>query len=140
MVLLCAVASMSHSCLELGQTLYDAGDLAFIINAGPMIEPMTKHEYHKKLKRLPYGLFGHAGQQEDAKNVHAGLGSTAKGILGRLSQAMGSQTQPFSTHMYSMAGNQKSTEGWERHSPDILANTVEGECWTLACMACTLCL
>jgi len=107
------------------RTLYNDGDALFVANTGPMVEHMDKAQYQAGAKRVPYGLFGHAGQQEDAKSVHSGKGSTAHGILGRISKAMASHTTPYATNLYSMHGNQKSTDGGLTPA-DILAATAAG--------------
>jgi hypothetical protein len=107
----------SHSHL-ICQALYDAGDALFVTNVGAMVEPTTKLQYQKGQTKTPYGLFGHAGQQEDAKSCHSGKGSTAHGILGRITKALGRQA--FASNLYSTKGNQKSLEGGK--PPDILTS------------------
>ena len=47
------------------QQMYEAGDLAFIANAGTLIEPISNYaDYQSGLKNLPLGLFSHADQIE----------------------------------------------------------------------------
>ncbi len=49
---------------ELGklQTLYDAGELAFVCNVGTLVQPTTLAEYENRVARLPLGLFSHSDQ------------------------------------------------------------------------------
>lgn len=44
------------------QQLFDAGDLAFVANAGPLAEPTSRAAYDSGSVRLPLGLFSHADQ------------------------------------------------------------------------------
>ncbi len=47
------------------QQMYEAGDLAFIANAGTLIEPINNYaDYQSGLKKLPLGLFSHSDQIE----------------------------------------------------------------------------
>lgn len=44
------------------QTLYDAGNLAFIANVGTLVEPTTLAQFQARSVDLPLGLFSHADQ------------------------------------------------------------------------------
>ena len=46
-------------------SMYEAGDLAFIANAGTLVEPLANvTEYRSTLKKKPLGLFSHSDQIE----------------------------------------------------------------------------
>ena len=45
------------------KTLFDAGELAFLANIGPLVEPVTKNDVNRRLKRLPAYLYSHNDQQ-----------------------------------------------------------------------------
>ncbi|GAA5070820.1 DUF1501 domain-containing protein [Lysobacter panacisoli] len=44
--------------------LFDAGELAFLANIGPLVEPLTKDDVTRRLKRLPPYLYSHNDQQK----------------------------------------------------------------------------
>lgn len=50
------------ACPEL-QTLFEAGNLAFLCNVGTLVEPITRAEYKAGSKRKPPQLFSHNDQQ-----------------------------------------------------------------------------
>ena len=45
------------------QTLFDAGDAAFVANVGTLVEPTTLDQYRSRSVNLPLGLFSHSDQQ-----------------------------------------------------------------------------
>jgi uncharacterized protein (DUF1501 family) len=51
-----------HPSLVRMQTLFDTGKLAFISNAGSLVEPVTKAQYNSGTHPLPLGLYSHADQ------------------------------------------------------------------------------
>lgn len=51
-----------HPGLAEVRDLFDAGDLAFIANVGPLAEPTDRSGYDSGTARLPLGLFSHADQ------------------------------------------------------------------------------
>ena len=59
------------------QTLFNAGDLAFIANIGPLAEPTTRAAYDAGTASLPLGLFSHSDQI-------AVWQTSAAGVRGRL--------------------------------------------------------
>lgn len=46
------------------QSLFEAGQAAFVCNVGTLIEPVSKDDYDNNLKRLPLGLYSHSDQAE----------------------------------------------------------------------------
>jgi|EP01049_Picozoa_sp_SAG25_P000064 uncharacterized protein (DUF1501 family) len=105
----CDIFGVHHK-FPLFQTLFNAGDLAWVANMGSLIEPVSKLEIKKKLKRVPRQLFSHNTQTEQAQSVHPqNLG--AKGILGRLVDVLTTQSNPYRTGMFSIAGKAKAVEG-----------------------------
>ena len=91
--------------------LYNAGDAAFLANVGALVEPLTRTQYAANAKKYPSSLFAHNVQQTTAKTVHAGSKKKAKGILGRMVEALNGQPQPFATSSYSMSGVQAILDG-----------------------------
>jgi cullin-associated NEDD8-dissociated protein 1 len=93
------------------QQMYAAGDAAFVANVGTLVEPLDRVQYAKKLKSSPASLFAHNAQQQTAKTVHAGTKKKAKGILGRIAEALTHQPQPYAAAAYSMSGIQAIFDG-----------------------------
>ncbi len=78
-----------HPSLSGIQPLFDAGDVAFIANAGTLVEPTTKTQYQNGSANLPLGLFSHLDQynhwQSGRPNVR-----TNKGWGGRIADLLSS--------------------------------------------------
>eukprot|EP01043_Picozoa_sp_COSAG02_P000106 COSAG02_NODE_2_length_75708_cov_87.013953_9_plen_2901_part_00 len=106
----CNTFGMHHKLVNLKQ-MWDAGDLSFYANVGCMIEPLTKDEYRAKTKRIPSNLGSHAHQTQTAQSVWASY-SGAKGILGRMVDALMSQDNAYRSASYSIWGNQKAVHGY----------------------------
>jgi uncharacterized protein (DUF1501 family) len=51
-----------HSSMPAVQTLFNQGRLAFVANAGVLVEPVTKAQYLARLRKLPPQLFSHNDQ------------------------------------------------------------------------------
>jgi uncharacterized protein (DUF1501 family) len=51
-----------HSSMPAVQGLYNQGRLAFVANAGVLVEPVTKAQYLARLRKLPPQLFSHNDQ------------------------------------------------------------------------------
>ncbi|MEN9283549.1 MAG: hypothetical protein RLZZ179_1042 [Verrucomicrobiota bacterium] len=51
-----------HNSMPAVQSLFAQGKLAFVANAGVLVEPVTKAQYLAKLKRMPPQLFSHNDQ------------------------------------------------------------------------------
>ena len=82
---------------------YNAGDAAWIANMGSLVEPVTKQEYKDKSKALPPSLFAHNVMQKSIATMHPQF-SSASGVLGRMTKSMTSQSDPYRSALYSMAG------------------------------------
>ena len=110
-----------HHKMPSTKQMYEDGDVAFIANMGSLIEPLTKEEYFAKTKRIPSLLFGHANGRKQSQNMNA-----EKGILGRMVDALRSQSSPFKAAHYSIAGNPFAISG--RTPPNYVSWTrgVEG--------------
>merc|ERR1711871_1562254 len=83
--------------------LYDSGDLAFMANVGPMVEPYVKGAVRF---RRPKALYSHNSQAAAAQAVHSvsrGGAVEIQGILNRLGNALQKQEQPFASNVYSIA-------------------------------------
>jgi uncharacterized protein (DUF1501 family) len=87
------ITPLGSPSLELGlhpnlpnlQSLFESGKAAFVTNVGTLIEPVTKDEYDRELKRLPLGLYSHSDQVEqwhtsrpDIRSPHGWGGRTAE--------------------------------------------------------------
>ncbi|MEI7774062.1 MAG: DUF1501 domain-containing protein [Verrucomicrobiota bacterium] len=46
------------------QSLFEAGQAAFVANVGTLTEPLTKVQYNGTARHLPLGLYSHSDQQE----------------------------------------------------------------------------
>lgn len=80
------------------------GRLAIVSNVGPLIEPLTKEEYNRKLKRIPAKLFSHNDQQ-NTWQAFAPEGASV-GWGGRLADAIASDNGAASMFTaISSAGN-----------------------------------
>ena len=86
--------------------MYEGGEVAFIANMGSLIEPLTKEEYHAKTKRIPRQLFGHANGRKQSQMINA-----EQGILGRMVDALRSQSTPLKSAVYSMYNNPFAISG-----------------------------
>ena len=90
--------------------LYDDGDMLFVANIGNLREPTTAATYLDGSAILPHALFSHTTQSRQAQNVHAQL-LTAKGVLGRMAEALTMGDAPYALKVFSIAGNHKSVQG-----------------------------
>src|SRR5579864_5259874 len=52
-----------HPNLTEVQALYNSGNLAFMANVGPLVQPLTRAQYMQKTLTIPANLFSHADQQ-----------------------------------------------------------------------------
>ena len=91
------------------KTIYDDRDALFIANIGSLLEPVTAQQYQDKSVEIPPGLFSHSDQTTQAKTVHP-QELSAKGVLGRLVDALSTQPSPFRARAYSIWGNDKIIE------------------------------
>lgn len=65
------------------QSLFESGQLAFVANVGPLIQPTTKDQYLNRSVQLPPQLFSHNDQQ-DQWNSLRGRRSSDTGWAGRM--------------------------------------------------------
>ena len=108
-----------HKSLDFVHELYQQGDASFVANIGSLIEPVDRVSYFDGSKQLPPQIFAHNMGQKAAQNLHPQVGSS-KGVLGRMLDAVSSQTAAYSGGAYSISGNKKILEG-EKHAPDIIS-------------------
>jgi cullin-associated NEDD8-dissociated protein 1 len=99
-----------HPALKNIQDMYNKGDAVAVANVGSLVVPLTPDEYKKKTKPRPPGLFSHNVQQRVMHSVHAQY-QAAKGVLGRMVDAVVQQVTPFSSSVFSLIGNVKTVEG-----------------------------
>jgi uncharacterized protein (DUF1501 family) len=86
--------------------MYDDGEVSFIANMGSLFEPVTAEEMRFNTKRVPKGLFGHANGRKQAQNTNA-----PKGILGRITDALMTQENPYKSSVYSIYLNPFAVAG-----------------------------
>jgi uncharacterized protein (DUF1501 family) len=71
-------------------TLFQNGQLAVVVNVGPLIQPTTKIQYQQNTVTLPPQLFSHNDQQ-DQWNSLKGHALLKSGWAGRIADALNSQ-------------------------------------------------
>ena len=82
-----------------------------LANVGNLVEPIAdRNEFDAKTKRRPSSLYAHNVQQSHSESVNAGAFKT-KGVIGRMVEALSSQSNPYRVASYSLSGNRKITEG-----------------------------
>lgn len=86
--------------------LFDRGELAFLANVGPLVEPVTKADVISQLKRLPTNLYSHNDQQRLWMRGHADNPSPTGwgGLLSDYMEASNTGLQVLSPSI-SIAGN-----------------------------------
>jgi hypothetical protein len=84
---------------------------------GVQVSPLTKADFNNKVPAVPKSLFAHNTQQTAAQSVHSQNTAlaAAKGVLGRIVDALRTLPEPLSAHAYSISGNMKMVEGCARH-------------------------
>ena len=97
-----------HEDMPFLQQLYNDGDASFVANIGPLVEPVTKQEFFKRSKEMPPSLYAHNSQRKCTQSVIA-QDPSAKGVLGRLRDALAAQGLPSAA--YSASGNSLAVEG-----------------------------
>lgn len=104
------IGSQNHLGLK---SLFDSGQLAFVCNAGPLVEPINKSEYNSGSKPKPAQLFSH----NDQENFwHLGFADNTlplsrTGWGGRLSQAVGMSLANGLSPSISIAGQSRFLVG-----------------------------
>ena len=96
-----------HHHLPFLQTLYDAGNLAFVSNVGTLIEPTTLSQYNAGTVLTPVGLFSHADEQVHWQTLVPQVrGAGPKGWAGRVADLMTEANNGGSVGMnISLSGN-----------------------------------
>lgn len=97
-----------HPALTGVRNMFASRRLAIVSNVGPLVEPMTKDEYVRKLKRRPMKLFSHNDQQ-NTWQTFAPEGTTT-GWGGRMADMIASSQNSLFTSV-STAGNAPWTAG-----------------------------
>ena len=108
-----------HPKLEFLRELYQDGDAAFIANIGSLVEPLTGASFTDKSGRTPPQPFAHNVAQQSARTVHP-QHSGAKGVLGRMLDALSSQAPPHRIGAFSIGRNGQILES-EGRAPDIIS-------------------
>lgn len=86
------------------QSLYQSGELAFVCNAGTLVQPTTLPEFENRSAQLPLGLFSHADQQMHWQTSTPDK-RDSKGWLGRMADVLHSINEAPKTSMnISLAG------------------------------------
>jgi cullin-associated NEDD8-dissociated protein 1 len=102
-----------HPKLKFLKRAYDEGDAAWVANVGALVEPTSPQQFKDKSTKLPPSIGAHNVQQRCLQNLHA-QSTSAKGVLGRAMSALtaeGNNHAPYSTELFSLAGNVKFLEG-----------------------------
>ncbi len=100
-----------HPALPLVQSLYAANEAAFLANVGALVHPITKQQYLDKSVETPPSLFAHNIQVRCTQSLHA-QHSTAKGVLGRIADALADAGgAAYRTAAYSLDGIKKMLDG-----------------------------
>ncbi len=86
--------------------LFDAGELAFLANVGPLAVPLTKEDVTKRLKTLPPYLYSHNDQQKLWMRGHTNRGGVTGwgGLLGDRVEASNTGLQSLPPSI-SISGN-----------------------------------
>ena len=77
-----------HESLAPVAPLFDAGELAWVVNAGSLAEPTTPEAIRSGTARLPLGLYSHSDQIEQWQTSLADVRSSA-GVGGRIADLLG---------------------------------------------------
>ncbi len=72
-----------HPAMGRIQTLFEAGNAAFVTNVGPLIEPTTRDQYYNGSVTLPPQLFSHNDQQDQWTSLRGNMPSKT-GWAGRM--------------------------------------------------------
>ena len=72
-----------HPAMGAVQTLFEAGNAAFVANLGPLVEPTSKTQYQNKSVVLPTQLFSHNDQQSQWHSLK-GADTSKTGWAGRI--------------------------------------------------------
>jgi uncharacterized protein (DUF1501 family) len=69
------------------QGLFEAGEAAFVANAGPLVEPTSKAQYQSASVQLPAQLFSHNDQQDQWHSLK-GKSTSSTGWAGRIADSI----------------------------------------------------
>jgi uncharacterized protein (DUF1501 family)/uncharacterized protein (DUF1800 family) len=109
--------------------LYEDGDASIFANIGNLIEPIAgRDEFKSKIKEIPRSLYSHEHQQTASRTLTPQRMS-AKGILGRMVDALaqqeeGSSNIPYKTSAYSITKNTEMLRGDQR--PPLTLDRTQG--------------
>jgi uncharacterized protein (DUF1501 family) len=76
-----------HPAMGSIQSLFQAGNAAFVTNVGPLIEPTTRDQYFNRSVLLPPQLFSHNDQQDQWTSLRGNVPSKT-GWAGRIADLM----------------------------------------------------
>ena len=95
-----------HEALAPLAPLFDDGELAWVVNAGSLVEPTTPEGVAAGTARLPLGLYSHADQIEQWQTSLADARSGA-GVGGRIADLLGdvNPTSPISMNVSTSGTN-----------------------------------
>lgn len=99
-----------HSSLLNIRNLYASGDASWVANIGPLVTPLNKTEFEAGSKPVPISLFAHNIQTVLTQTVFA-QDASAGGVLGRIGDALNTQSGKEIFHGYSISGTPKILEG-----------------------------
>ncbi|MEE4297943.1 MAG: DUF1501 domain-containing protein [Pseudomonadales bacterium] len=95
-----------HEALAPLAPLFDEGELAWVVNAGSLVEPTTPQAVQAGTARLPLGLYSHADQIEQWQTSLADARSGV-GVGGRIADLLGdvNPTSPISMNVSTSGTN-----------------------------------
>jgi uncharacterized protein (DUF1501 family) len=97
-----------HPKLTALQQSYADGDVSFLANVGPLVEPVTKEGWYSGEAKLPKSLFAHNVQQRTVQSVEP-EDAVGTGVLGRISDQL--TAQGYAMGSYSVTGNSHALLG-----------------------------
>ncbi len=100
-----------HPAMAATQSLFNAGNAAFVTNVGPLVEPTTRDQYFNGSVTLPPQLFSHNDQQDQWASLRGNVPSKT-GWAGRIAdlirsgvaeQQMATNASLFGTNLFQSA-------------------------------------
>lgn len=108
-----------HPALTDLQTLWDAGQMAVLLNTGTLVQPLTHDQYLSPAFAKPLGLFSHLDQQRQWQ-ASVSTAPSATGWGGRLADAVAGLNAGSSVpSMISTGGNSLLLTGAATHAVNI---------------------
>jgi len=95
-----------HNSFAFLRELYEREQAGFISNVGNLVEPTTRASYRSGQSQKCVSMFSHANQQNGAQTLKCQeMGEMAKGIGGRIADALSMGADQYATASFSLAGS-----------------------------------